>query len=474
MVGADSEDRFYPASHETLIFVARKIADEMTNNEKMKENKTTPRKNVPTARRNRSRRTKAGGDRRKLILATIQGEDRPGVTASLMEILAKRNAFILDIGQADIHNNLNLGILFETSEKQSGDIFKDLLYRAYELDVSIRFNPISPENYMEWVDAQGKNRYIITVVARKITAEMLAALSDEAAEQDLNIDNIRRLTGRIPLDEGQRAPNASIEFSMRGTPRNVEKLQEKLVDISARLNMDISFQRESMFRRMRRVICFDMDSTLIQTEVIDELAARNGVGDKVKAITERAMRGEIDFKESFTERVALLKGLDVNVMEDIAENLPMTEGIERLMKILKLMGYKIAILSGGFMYFGLYMQRKFGIDYVYANQLEVGEDGKLTGRYKGEIVDSHRKAELLKLIAQVEKVDLMQTVAVGDGANDLLMLQAAGLGIAFHAKPKVKAEAGQSLSFVGLDGILYFLGYKDSHFDEMLTKSNIV
>ena len=223
----------------------------MTNNEKMKENKTTPRKNVPTARRSRSRRTKAGGDRRKLILATIQGEDRPGVTASLMEILAKRNAFILDIGQADIHNNLNLGILFETSEKQSGDIFKDLLYRAYELDVSIRFNPISPENYMEWVDAQGKNRYIITVVARKITAEMLAALSDEAAEQGLNIDNIRRLTGRIPLDEGQRAPNASIEFSMRGTPRNVEKLQEKLVDISARLNMDISFQRESMFRRMR-------------------------------------------------------------------------------------------------------------------------------------------------------------------------------------------------------------------------------
>ena len=440
----------------------------------MEEKNLVPENRAVTTHSDEKHHDAAKGDKRKLILATIQGEDRPGVTASLMEILAKRNAFILDIGQADIHNNLNLGILFETTEADSGDIFKDLLYRAYELDVAIRFNPISPENYTEWVNAQGKNRYIITVVARKITAEMLAALADEAAAQGLNIDNIRRLTGRIPLDEGQRSPNASIEFSMRGTPLNVEKLQEKLVDMSSQLNMDISFQRESMFRRMRRVICFDMDSTLIQTEVIDELAARNGVGDKVKAITERAMRGEIDFKESFTERVALLKGLDVNVMEDIAENLPMTEGIERLMKVLKLMGYKIAILSGGFMYFGTYIQRKFGIDYVYANQLEVDENGKLTGHYIGEIVDSRRKAELLKLIAQVEKVDLMQTVAVGDGANDLLMLQTAGLGIAFHAKPKVKAEAEQSLSFVGLDGILYFLGYKDSHFDEMLAQSYIV
>lgn len=238
--------------------------------------------------------------------------------------------------------------------------------------------------------------------------------------------------------------------------------------------MDISFQRESMFRRMRRLICFDMDSTLIQTEVIDELAIRAGVGDKVKEITERAMRGEIDFRESFTERVALLKGLDVSVMEEIAENLPMTEGIERLMKVLKFMGYKIAILSGGFTYFGHYLQKKYGIDYVYANQLEVGEDGKLTGRYVGEIVDAHRKAELLKLIAQVEKVDLQQTVAVGDGANDLLMLREAGLGIAFHAKPKVKATARQSISFVGLDGILYFLGYKDSMFDETLLNHQII
>lgn len=401
----------------------------------------------------------------KLILATIHGNDRPGVTATLMEVLGKHDAFILDIGQADIHNNLNLGILFETTEEKSGDIFKDLLFTSYELNVKIRFNPITAEEYSQWVSAQGKNRYIITVVARKITADMLAALSSCAAKQGLNIDNIRRLTGRIPLLENERSPMASIEFSMRGTLKDVDQFQKDLLSISSENSMDISFQRENMFRRMRRVICFDMDSTLIQTEVIDELAMRNGVGEQVKAITESAMRGEIGFNESFIQRCALLKGLDVSVMQEIAENLPITEGCERLMRILKMMGYKIAILSGGFTFFGSYLQKKFGIDYMYANDLEI-VDGKLTGKHKGDIVDGRRKAELLRLIAQVEKVDLMQTVAVGDGANDLPMLGLAGLGIAFHAKPKVKQGAKQSISTVGLDGVLYFLGYKDSLFDE--------
>ena len=218
-----------------------------------------------------------------------------------------------------------------------------------------------------------------------------------------------------------------------------------------------------MYRRMRRLICFDMDSTLIQTECIDELADRAGVGAEVRAITESAMRGEIDFKESFTRRVALLKGLDASVLEDIAVNMPITEGVDRLMSVLKRCGYKIAILSGGFTYFGEFLQHKYGIDYVYANELEIGEDGKLTGRYVGEIVDGHRKAELLKLIAQVEKVNLAQTIAVGDGANDLQMLGEAGLGIAFHAKPRVVANAKQSINTIGLDGVLYFLGFKDSY-----------
>lgn len=245
---------------------------------------------------------------------------------------------------------------------------------------------------------------------------------------------------------------------------NKEQMQADFMKLTSELEIDISFQEDSMYRRMRRLICFDMDSTLIETEVIDELAMRAGVGEQVKAITEQAMRGEIDFCESFHQRCALLKGLDISILQEIAENLPITDGVDRLMHVLKKVGFKIAILSGGFTYFGNYLKQKYHIDYVYANELEV-EDGKLTGRYTGDIVDGKRKAELLRLIAQVENVDIRQTVAVGDGANDLPMLAVAGLGIAFHAKPKVKESAKQSISTIGLDGILYFLGYKDSFLD---------
>ena len=407
------------------------------------------------------------GQKDEIILININGTDRPGVTAALTEILAKNNAVILDIGQADIHNNLSLGILFQSSEGNSGDILKELLFKSYELDVNIRFNPITEEAYNQWVSMQGKNRYIITILGRKLTARQIAGVTRIVADQDMNIDDIKRLTGRIPLDENARTPKASVEFSVRGTPRDKEQMKADFMKLSAEQEMDISFQEESMYRRMRRLICFDMDSTLIETEVIDELAIRAGVGDQVKAIPEAAMRGEIDFCESFRQRCALLKGLDVSVMQEIAENLPITEGVDRLMRILKKVGFKIAILSGGFTYFGNYLKQKYNIDYVYANELEV-ENGKLTGRHVGDIVDGKRKAELLRLIAQVENVDIRQTVAVGDGANDLPMISIAGLGIAFHAKPKVKATAKQSISTIGLDGILYFLGYKDSYLDEKM------
>ena len=397
----------------------------------------------------------------------INGADRPGVTAALTEILAKNNAVILDIGQADIHNHLSLGILFQSTEGNSGDILKELLFKSYELDVNIRFNPITEQEYSKWVGMQGKNRYIITILSRKLTAKQIAGVSRIVAEQDMNIDDIKRLTGRIPLDENARTPKASVEFSVRGTPKNKECMKAEFMKLSTELEVDISFQEDSMYRRMRRLICFDMDSTLIETEVIDELAIRAGVGDQVKAITEAAMRGEIDFCESFRQRCALLKGLDVSVMQEIAENLPITEGVDRLMRILKKVGFKIAILSGGFTYFGNFLKQKYNIDYVYANELEI-ENGKLTGNHVGDIVDGKRKAELLRLIAQVENVDIRQTVAVGDGANDLPMISIAGLGIAFHAKPKVKATAKQSISTIGLDGILYFLGYKDSYLDEQM------
>jgi len=403
------------------------------------------------------------------ILIRISGNDRQGLTAAIMSILAKYDAQILDIGQSVIHATLSLGILIRVDETKSGPMMKDLLFKATELEESIGFSPVSDDEYEAWVGRQGKNRYILTIIGRTLSAEQIGATAKVISENGLNIESILRLTGRMSLRNPIEHVRACIQFTLRGTPKDREALQAELMKLSAEQGIDFSFQKDDMYRRMRRLICFDMDSTLIKTECIDELAERAGVGDQVKAITESAMRGEIDFKESFTRRVALLKGLDVSVMKDIAEHLPITEGVDRLMNVLKTCGYKIAILSGGFTYFGEYLQRRYGIDYVYANELEVGEDGKLTGRYVGDIVDGRRKADLLKLIAQTEKVNLAQTIAVGDGANDLPMISAAGLGIAFHAKPRVKAGAQQSISTIGLDGVLYFLGFKDSYLGEQGT-----
>ncbi|MDE5975478.1 MAG: phosphoserine phosphatase SerB [Muribaculaceae bacterium] len=402
--------------------------------------------------------------RRELILINISGADKSGLTAALTEILARYDATVLDIGQADIHHTLSLGILFMTDSRRSGEIVKELLFTTNALKVQVSFQIISEEEYNDWVSRQGKNRYIITILGRKITASQICATAKVISEQGLNIDAISRLTGRIPLDDkAQPATKACIEFSVRGTPIDQLQMKSDLMRLSRELNYDISMQEDTIYRRSRRLICFDMDSTLIRTEVIDELADRAGVGEEVRAITEAAMRGEIDFQESFKRRVALLKGLDVSVMKEIAENLPITEGVDRMMKVLNRSGYKTAILSGGFTYFGNYLKQKYNFDYVYANELEIGPDGKLTGRYVGDIVDGRRKKELLRLLAQVENIDIAQTIAVGDGANDLPMLSEAGLGIAFHAKPKVKAEAEQSISTIGIDGVLYFLGFKDSY-----------
>ncbi len=401
-------------------------------------------------------------DRIEIIQVNISGEDKPGMTSSLTEILARYDAFILDIGQANIHQSLTLGMLIKTTADKSGSIMKELLFKASELGVMIRFTPISEERYEAWVGRQGKNRYIISLLGRTVTARHIAEVTKVVAQHGLNIDAIRRLTGRVPLDEDGRAAKSCIELSVRGSLTDADRsaMQEGFMNLSD-TGLDVSFQKDDIYRRSRRLICFDMDSTLIETEVIDELAEKAGVGEQVRAITASAMRGEIDFRESFTQRVALLRGLDVSVMEDIARNLPITEGLERMMTILKRVGYKTAILSGGFTYFGNYLRQKYGFDYVYANELEI-EDGRLTGRYLGEVVDGRRKAELLRLLCQFESINIAQSVAVGDGANDLPMLNLAGLGIAFHAKPKVKATARQSISTIGLDGILYFLGLKDS------------
>lgn len=401
---------------------------------------------------------------RELILINISGPDRAGITAQLTGILADHDATILDIGQADIHHTLAMGMLVMTDSTRSGDILKELLFATNEMHMQVQFSIVPEEEYRSWVAAQGKNRYILTLLGRHITARHISEISKIIANQGLNIDTITRLTGRMPLDANtEMATKACIEFSVRGNPKDKTRMQSDILRLTSELNFDVSMQEDTMYRRCRRLICFDMDSTLIRTEVIDELADRAGVGPEVRAITESAMRGEIDFCESFTRRVALLKGLDVSVMKEIADNLPITEGVDKLMSVLKRSGYKTAILSGGFTYFGQSLKNRFGFDYVYANELEIGPDGKLTGRYVGDIVDGKRKRELLKLLAQVENIDIAQTIAVGDGANDLPMLSEAGLGIAFHAKPKVKAEASQSISTIGLDGVLYFLGFKDSY-----------
>lgn len=404
----------------------------------------------------------------ELILINISGNDRPGLTASITEILGRYNSVIMDMGQADIHHTLALGILFRVDGKHSGNLLKEVLFKCSELGVHVRFKPVSYQEYENWVKRQGKGRFIITILGRIITAAQLAKVTSVISQQNLNIDSIKRLTGRPPLNaEKSECLRSCVEFSVRGDLSDRNALSSNLMELSAKEGIDISFQTDDMYRRTRRLICFDMDSTLIQTEVIDELADRAGVGPQVRKITESAMRGEIDFTESFTRRVALLKGLDVSAMEDIADSLPIMDGAEKLMKVLKKCGFKIAILSGGFTYFGERLRQRFGIDYVYANDLEI-KDGKLTGRFTGDIVDGKRKAELLRLIAQVEKIELQQTVAVGDGANDLPMLNIAGLGIAFHAKPKVKANAKQAISTVGLDGILYLLGFRDIQTEEFL------
>ena len=404
----------------------------------------------------------------EIFLIKISGEDKPGLTSAITAILAENNINILDMGQAVIHNTLSLGILAEipADDGSNRSVLKDLLFKAYTLGIHIDFEVITAESYANWVSLQGKDRYIITMQAEKITALQISQVTELIYKQGLNIDMITRLSGRVPLTENEsnKHTRACIELSVRGKPNDIQQVTAGFLEISQNCGIDIAFQKDDIFRRNRRLVCFDMDSTLIQTEVIVELAKKHGVGKKVHEITESAMRGEIDFKESFRRRIALLEGLSEDVMQDIADNLPITEGADRLITQLKALGYKVAILSGGFTYFGKTLQKRFGIDYVFANELEI-KDGFLTGKHLGEIVDGERKAFLLKELAKKEQIQLEQVIAVGDGANDLPMLKLAGLGIAFHAKPIVKKNASHSISTVGLDGILYLLGLRDRDID---------
>ena len=398
---------------------------------------------------------------REILLINVAGEDKPGITSAVSRVLDEHGADILDIGQAVIHDNLNLGILAKIPEGQSPEqVQKEILYSLHAMDMKVRFQPISEESYEHWVAQQGKPRHIVTLLARRVAAHHIARVTAVTVTQGLNIDKITRLSGRVPLEHMEANTKACVEFSLRGEPDDLGALRASLLELSTELDIDIAYQEDNIYRRNRRLVVFDMDSTLIEAEVIDELAREAGVGDEVAAITEAAMRGELDFIASFSKRLGLLQGLDASVLDAISARLKLTEGAELLISNLRRLGYKTAILSGGFDFFARRIQEQLGIDYVYANQLEI-EGGKVTGRVTGEVVDGQRKAQLLRDIAARENISLEQVIAVGDGANDLPMLSIAGLGIAFRAKPLVKANAKQSISKLGLDGILYLMGLSD-------------
>ncbi len=398
---------------------------------------------------------------KEIILINIFGADKPGVTNAVTRVLATHDANILDIGQAVIHETLSLGLLVEFAGNQTSDALKEVLFALDKKGLEVKFTPIKQNEYEHWVTGKGKHRHIITLLARRISAEHIAGVTGIVRAQGLNIDKIERLSGRVPLEgHTTESSKACVEFFVSGEISNKSAVRQEFLNLASTVGADIAFQEDNLFRRTRRLVCFDMDSTLIEAEVIDELAKAAGVGEEVSKITESAMRGEIDFTESFAQRLALLKGLDESVLKGIAESLPLTEGVEKLISTLKRYGFKTAILSGGFDYFGNYLQQKLGFDYVYTNTLEI-ENGKVTGRVVGTVVDGKRKAELLQEIAKKEGIELQQVIAVGDGANDLPMLSKAGLGIAFRAKPIVKKEADHAISTLGLDGILYLMGYRD-------------
>lgn len=400
----------------------------------------------------------------EIILVNVTGKDRTGLVARITGVLAEHGVNVLDIGQAVIHDYISLGLLVEIPDAQhSSPVLKDLLFTGHELGVEVRFRPTTLADYEQWVDEQGKSRHIITLLGRKLSAVQISRVAAVCAANQLNIDVITRLTGRPSLVNPARVPKACVQMIASGRLADEAAMRGQLLQISMEIGVDISFHVDDIYRRNRRLVVFDMDSTLIQAEVIDELAKEAGVGDEVAAITAAAMRGELDFRQSLTRRVALLAGLPEETLARVAARIRLTDGAELVTSTLKRLGYKIGIISGGFDYFGRRLQEQLGFDYMHANRLEI-VDGRLTGRVVGEIgeiIDGPRKAALLREIAAAEGLRLEQTIAVGDGANDLPMLSVAGLGIAFHAKPVVRQQASGAISDMGLDGLLYLIGIRE-------------
>ncbi|WP_257452282.1 phosphoserine phosphatase SerB [Archangium lipolyticum] len=388
------------------------------------------------------------------VLVTVTGRDEPGILARLTGILSEVGAVLLDIEQVVVHGQLTLSLLVRLPETRS--VLKELLFAAKELGMSLDFKPVEGPSTPV---APSLSRHVVTVVGA-LGARELHAVAERLARHGANIERINRLSD---------AELGSVEIHIALPPeRDPEELKRSLLELAMSTSaFDVALQRESLYRRSKRLVVMDMDSTLIRIEVIDELARAYGVGEQVVRITERAMHGEMDYDESLRQRVALLKGMDAKVLRDLAANLPLTQGAETLIRVLKRLGYRTAIISGGFSVAAEALKARLGIDYAHSNMLEEA-DGKLTGRTLGPIVNARRKAELLENIAQAEGILLDQVIAVGDGANDLLMLERAGLGIAFRAKPKLRQAADTSISAGGLDTILYLLGLSARELQEVL------
>ena len=395
------------------------------------------------------------------LLIHFSGRDRPGLTAELTAILAGYDACVLDIGQAVVHETLSFGLLIEVpGSERLLDFQAALAAKSRELALQVSFTAIAQTELDDWISAQGQDQFIVTVLGRAISARHLARVTAIIAEHGLNVDRMERLSGRWSLAVHTPDANACVEFVISGNASSEQAMRAAFLAAAQELKIDIAFQRESIFRRNRRLFAFDMDSTLIEGEVIDELAKLAGVDGEVVKITESAMRGEIEFQESFRRRVGLLRGLAEKDVRTLLDTIPLVQGAEQLISTLKRLGYKTAILSGGFTFFARHLQNRLGIDYVYANELEM-RDGVVSGEVRTPIVDGPRKAELLRQIAEQENISLEQVVAVGDGANDLPMLGIAGMGIAFRAKPLVRQTASHAVSFLGLDSLLYLIGVRD-------------
>jgi phosphoserine phosphatase len=405
------------------------------------------------------------------ILIHFSGPDAPGITAGIAGVLAAEDVNILDIGQAVVHETLALGMLVEISAVVDYAALKSVLeQRAQTLGLQVQFRRIAPSAVEHWLNGLREQHagvrfahFIVTLLGRRqITLQQVARVSGIVAAHGMNIDRMERLSGRLSGRAGraQDAENACVELGVSGDAAREAGMRAEFLAAAEEQCIDIAFQRDSIFRRNRRLFAFDMDSTLIQAEVIDELAKLAGVGEDVARITEAAMRGELDFDQSFTRRVALLKGLPAERVNSLLDTIPLAEGAERLIRTLKRLGYKTAILSGGFNFFARSLQQRLGIDFIHSNELEI-VDGVVTGRVIPPIVNGARKAALLAEIAVHEGISLEQVVAVGDGANDIPMLNAAGMGIAYRAKPLVRQKASQSISRLGLDGLLYLIGLRD-------------